>query len=156
MFIFALLGFLGTYFWVYVEASFTSNCSTSLGMRYATLLCDLANHFYVLFHCSRKPRWVAKSAVEVELCSFIDKSNAAMTISTALTHAFGMKVSIKTFPNSKQVFRVITPEKSSTKKRHFINISTTWNTYQWLKFYRVGMVCGDLTPSDHISKVKSQ
>lgn len=52
-----------------------------------------------------------------KLYAFMNVLDAAMTISKSLTSAFGIKISINKFTDSKQVFDVITRGKRPTEEK---------------------------------------
>lgn len=67
-----------------------------------------------------------------DLYAITDAFNSATLIATDLSHAFGKKVPVRIFTDSKKVFGLINRGKQSTEKRLAIDISATREAYRRL------------------------
>lgn len=91
-----------------VDALFASNEDISSQLGYLILLCDASNRFHVVDFASLKSKTVVRSITRGDLYAFSDAFDTVSMIAADLTRAFGKKVPVCMYIDSKQVFDIIT------------------------------------------------
>lgn len=89
-----------------------------------------------------------------EVYALVEAFDAAYVIASDLQAIHNTVVPIDLFTDSKQVFDAVTKDRKTAKKRLMIDILATREAYRRFEIRGIGIVSGEDSPADGLSKAK--
>lgn len=138
---------------VYTDVSFATNDDLSSQLGIILLLFDYENNAHIIDYRSYKSRRVVRFIMGGEVSAFMEGFDHEFSITRDLQAMLGRIVPAHMFIDSKQLFDALIKGKQTTERLLIIEIMAARQAYCRFEINAVGLLCGQDSPADGLSKV---